>query len=218
MADLRRERIDYESDPLLEAEVPSDPLVLFGDWLDDALAAKDQGLLEPTAMTVSTVARVGGGWQPQARVVLLKEFDERGFVFFTNYESAKGREIAANPRVCASFFWMPLSRQVRIDGVARKISAEESDDYFSIRPRGAQVGAWASRQSTEVANLGELETAYEEADLRFPDDPVPRPSHWGGYVIEPTRIEFWVGRRSRMHDRLVYTRNETRWTVGRLAP
>jgi pyridoxamine 5'-phosphate oxidase len=218
MADLRRERIDYESDPLLEAEVPSDPLVLFGEWLDDALAAKDQGLLEPTAMTVSTVARVGDEWQPQARVVLLKEFDERGFVFFTNYESAKGHEIAANPRVCASFFWMPLSRQVRIDGVAERISAEESDDYFSIRPRGAQVGAWASRQSTEVANLGELETAYEEADLRFPDDPVPRPPHWGGYVIAPTRIEFWVGRRSRMHDRLVYTRNETRWAVGRLAP
>ncbi len=198
--------------------MPSDPFVLFGEWLDDALAAKDQGLLEPTAMTVSTVAHDGDEWQPQARVALLKGYDERGFVFFTNYESAKGREIAANPRVCASFFWMQLSRQVRIDGVAEKISAEESDDYFAIRPRGAQVGAWASRQSAEVANLAELETAYEEADLRFPDDPVPRPPHWGGYVIVPHRIEFWVGRRSRMHDRLVYTHNETRWTVGRLAP
>lgn len=218
MADLRRERIDYEADPLRESDVPSDPLELFGEWLDRALAAKDDGVLEPTAMTVSTVERVDGGWQPTARVVLLKGYDERGFVFFTNYQSAKGQQLAENPKVCASFYWMPLFRQVRIEGTAVTLMAEESDDYFAIRPRSAQIGAWASRQSSEVANLAELETSYEEADLRFPDDPVPRPPYWGGYAIVPQRIEFWMGGRGRMHDRLLYTRTETGWALGRLAP
>lgn len=218
MADLRRERIDYDSDALLEVEVPSDPLDLFGDWLDEALAAKGDALMEPTAMTLSTVAETSRGLQPTARVVLLKGFDDRGFTFFTNYFSAKGEEIAQNPNVCASLYWMPLFRQVRIDGIAEKLTAEESDDYFAIRPREAQVGAWASRQSADVANLAYLETAYEEAELRFPDDPVPRPPHWGGYLIIPQRIEFWVGRKNRMHDRLVYTRTDSGWSLGRLAP
>lgn len=218
MADLRRERIDYEADPLLEATVPSDPLALFGAWLDDALAARNQGLLEPTAMTVSTVAWDAGTWRPDARVVLLKGVDDQGFEFFTNYESAKGRQIAENPQVTANFYWMQIARQVKIEGVAEKVPSDLSDEYFAIRPRGAQIGAWASIQSAEVANLDELETAYQEAEIRFPDDPVPRPEHWGGYRIVPYRIEFWVGRRSRMHDRIVYTRNESGWSIGRLAP
>jgi pyridoxamine 5'-phosphate oxidase len=218
MADLRRERIDYDADPLLEAEVPADPVELFGEWLDDALANRDGGILEPTAMTLSTVSRVADGWQPTARVVLLKGYDGRGFQFFTNYESAKGRELAENPRACLSFYWAPLYRQVRLEGVVERLPAEESDDYFAIRPRSAQVGAWASRQSSEVAHLAELETSYEEAELRVPDDPVPRPPYWGGYVLSPERMEFWVGQRGRMHDRLVYTRTESGWALGRLAP
>ncbi len=218
MADLRRERIDYPADPLLEAEVPHDPLELFETWLDDAMAARDEGLLEPTAMTLSTVTWSENTWRPDARVVLLKGVDERGFLFFTNYESAKGQQIAENPQVTATFYWSQIARQVKIEGVAEKVPDVVSNEYFAIRPRGAQIGAWASTQSAEVANLDELETAYAEADLRYPDDPVPRPPHWGGYQIVPSRIEFWVGRPSRMHDRIVYTRSETGWSIGRLAP
>lgn len=218
MPDLRRERVDYQSQHLDEDQVPGDPLELFDRWLNDALAAKGKMMPEPTAMTLSTVRSTPAGPQPTARVVLLKEFDERGFCFYTNYDSAKGKELAVNDRACGLFYWMPLFRQVRVEGQVVKVSAAESDDYFEIRPRGAQIGAWASRQSAAVKSYTELQTAYMEADLRFPDDSVPRPLHWGGYRLVPDTFEFWVGRPSRMHDRLIYRRTESGWTLGRLAP
>lgn len=211
--------MDYQSaDHLREDRVPADPLELFERWLDDALAVKGKMMPEPTAMILSTARTTDSGPQPTSRVVLLKEVDERGFCFYTNYDSAKGKELAQNERACGLFYWMPLFRQVRVEGPVVKVSAAESDDYFAIRPRGAQIGAWASRQSADVTSYTELQTAYMEADLRFPDDPVPRPLHWGGYRLVPETLEFWVGRPSRMHDRLIYHRSGSGWSLGRLAP
>jgi len=213
--DLAAERMDYLGEHLLESEVPADPYVLFGRWLADAFAAKERGVLpEPTAMVVAT--SVDG--RPSARTVLLKEATERGFVFFTNYRSRKGGDLEENPHTALHFGWYPLQRQVRIEGVAAPVPRPESEAYFATRPRGSQLGAWASAQSSEVASLQELTRSYAAAEQRFVDQDVPCPEHWGGYRVVPELIEFWQGQPSRMHDRLVYTAAGSQWRVGRLAP
>ena len=171
-------------------------------------------------MTVSTVTQLpDGAWQPQARIVLLKEWDERGFVFYTNLDSDKGRALATNPHTCLSFNWGGLERQVRIDGVAHQVDRSQVDDYFSVRPRKSQTGAWASHQSRPIGSREELEDAFAAAEERFaPDEPVPTPPFWGGFRVVPQRIEFWQGRRSRLHDRIVFTRTEEGWDTVRLCP
>ena len=188
-----------------------DPLALVREWLDHAVEA---GLAEPNAMVVATVGPDGA---PSSRLVLCKGLDERGPVFFTNYNSRKARELAANPAVGLLFPWHPLGRQVRIEGEASRVSAEESDAYFATRPRGAQLSAWASAQSDVVPSREVLEQRVRELDQRYPDT-VPRPPHWGGIRVTPRSIEFWENRPDRLHDRLLYTRDATDWSVVRLQP
>jgi len=221
--DLAAERIDYSGEHLLEGSVPADPYELFAGWLDDAFAARDRGeLAEPTAVVISTVSAAG---RPSSRTVLLKGVARAtepggpdGFTIFTNFDSQKGHDLAANPAAALLFGWYPLQRQVRVEGTAIKIASEESDDYFATRPRGSQLGAWASAQSSEVDSLARLQADYAEAERRFAGVGVPRPEHWGGYRIVPEQIEFWQGQPSRMHDRLRYRRSGDSWRVGRLAP
>jgi len=215
MVDLSAERIDYRGAHLLEADLPGDPYVLFEAWLADAFAAKAGGTMpEPTAMVVATVAR----GRPSARTVLLKEVDSRGFAFYTNYDSRKGAEVAENPWVALHFGWYPLQRQVRIEGQARRVERAESEAYFASRPRGSQLGAWASAQSSEVASADELNESYLRVEQRFAGRDVPCPPFWGGFRVEPRMIEFWQGQPSRMHDRLSYRREEAGWRLVRLAP
>jgi pyridoxamine 5'-phosphate oxidase len=212
LADRRR---SYDRDTLDEARAPDNPLTLFQSWLDDALGAD---LLEPNAMTLATVDANG---QPAARIVLLRGWNERGFVFFTNYVSAKGREVHANPTAALLFFWDKLERQVRINGRVEKLRGEESDAYFERRPRGHRISAWASPQSQVIPSRAELEERLAATDQRFAGKDVPRPAHWGGYRVVPERIEFWQGRVNRAHDRLVYTYSmglHRGWIRERLAP
>lgn len=213
--DLAAERMDYLGEHLLEAQVPSGPEALFERWLADAFEAKARGVLpEPTAMVVATSER----GRPSARTVLLKEAGAAGFVFFSNYTSRKGTELAENPQVALHFGWYPLHRQVRVEGTATSTSRAESEAYFATRPRGSQLGAWASAQSSQVASLDELDSAYAAAERRFDGVDVPCPEHWGGYRVTPDTIEFWQGQPSRMHDRLVYRRRGEGWEIVRLAP
>jgi pyridoxamine 5'-phosphate oxidase len=215
MPDLAAERLDYSGEQLLETAVPADPYVLFDRWLTAAFQAKTGGLLpEPTAMVVATA----DGGRPSARTVLLKEFDARGFTFFTNYDSRKAAELAANPQVALHFGWYPLQRQVRVEGTATRVPRAESEAYFATRPRGSQLGAWASPQSSEVASREELAAAYAGVEQRFAGQDVPCPDHWGGLRVLPTSIEFWQGQPSRMHDRIAYRRTADAWTLTRLAP
>jgi pyridoxamine 5'-phosphate oxidase len=214
LPDLYSERVDYLGDHLLETAIPADPLVLFSSWLSEAFAAKDRGVLpEPTAMVVSTTA----GGRPSSRTVLLKEVNEGGFVFFTNYESRKAFEMAASSSVALLFGWYPLHRQVRVEGRAERVARSESEAYFASRPRASQLGAWASSQSSEVT-LDELSALYRQAEERFAGGDVPCPEHWGGYRVRPETIEFWQGQPSRMHDRLLYRRVGDGWQIVRLAP
>ncbi|RMB59938.1 pyridoxamine 5'-phosphate oxidase [Tessaracoccus antarcticus] len=217
--DLRSRRLSYDADTLVDNPA-GEPFDLFDAWMSDATAGQDEGRpFEATSMTVSTVTQLADGtWQPQARVVLLKEYDEEGFVFYTNLESDKGRALAANPRVCLSFNWSELERQVRIDGVAHQVDRSQVNDYFSVRPRASQTGAWASHQSQPIGSREELEQAFSDAEERFAEQPVPVPPFWGGFRVVPQRIEFWQGRRSRLHDRIVFTRTDAGWDVTRLCP
>ena len=206
-------RISYEKGELVEGQVASDPFVQFGGWLDEALAT--DGLIEPYAVTVATVASNG---QPSARVVLLRGYDERGFVFFTNYESRKGLELDAVGKAGMLFYWGALERQIRIDGTVARISGEESDSYFAKRPRGHRLSAWASKQSAVVPDRAYLEAEMAREDARFKDVEVPRPEYWGGYRVAPLAFEFWQGRRNRVHDRIAYVRSDAVWQIERLSP
>ena len=214
IADLR---IDYMRETLDERDVAPDPARQFEHWFDEAVKAQ---LPEANAMILATADAAG---HPSARVVLLKSFDEQGFVFFTNFESRKGRELAARSDAALLFFWPELERQVRIEGVVAKIADAESSAYFASRPRPAQLGAWASPQSEPIGARAELEVRYAAAEARFRDagDAIPRPPHWGGYRLVASMLEFWQGRPSRLHDRIRYRRQPEHpghWTIDRLAP
>ncbi|MEA2461611.1 MAG: pyridoxamine 5-phosphate oxidase [Actinomycetota bacterium] len=193
-------------------DLDSDPFVLFAGWLKAALDARPE---LPNTMTLATA---GADGKPSARTVLLKGFDGSGFVFFTNYESGKGRELAANPHAALVFHWPDLHRQVTVAGEVRRVTNDESDDYFESRPYESKLGAWASRQSSVLADRTELETRLRVAEEEFPDGNVPRPPYWGGFRLTPERIEFWQGRTNRLHDRFRYRRSDDGWTIERLAP
>jgi pyridoxamine 5'-phosphate oxidase len=195
-----------------EHELDLDPVRQFGAWYEDAQAA---GSPQPDAMALATATPDG---RPSARMVLLKGCDERGFSFYTNYESRKADELAANTRAALVFYWQPLRRQVRVEGRVERISREESAAYFSTRPRGSQVAAWASPQSSVLPSRANLDLRYEETDARFGDTEIPSPAFWGGYRVVPDTIEFWQGRENRMHDRIRYERDERGWQKVRLAP
>jgi pyridoxamine 5'-phosphate oxidase len=208
IADIRQE---YMRAGLAEGDALADPLAQFERWFQDALAAQ---LSLATAMTLATVNEAGA---PDARVVLLKGVDHGGFVFYTNYDSRKGAQLAARPAACLVFLWTQLERQVRIEGNVEKVTAAESDAYFKSRPAGARLSARASRQSGVVSGRSVLEQAVEKEKQAHGDNP-PRPAHWGGYRVMPQRIEFWQGRENRLHDRLLYTRGQDSWKIERLAP
>jgi pyridoxamine 5'-phosphate oxidase len=210
--DVHELRREYRRGELLESQALADPLEEFALWFADAQKA---GEIEPNAMTLATADPRGA---PSARIVLLKEFDARGFVFYTNYTSRKGEQLAANPHAALVFFWPKLERQVRIEGRVRRVTPRESDTYFQVRPRLSRIGAWASPQSRVIASREELERRDAEMIKQFGDGPVPRPEVWGGYRLVPRRIEFWQGRPCRLHDRLDYLRQRGKWTIRRLAP
>ena len=209
IADLRR---DYRLRALTELDAHADPIEQFRQWLDQAVRAE---LVDATAMTLATALPDG---TPDARIVLLKEVGPGGFVFFTNYESSKAGQLAANPRACLVFFWAELERQVRVSGVAVRVPEPVSDSYFASRPLDSQLGAWASPQSRVIHGRDTLERQMADVSERFAQGPVPRPPRWGGYAVTPEEIEFWQGRPNRLHDRLRYRRAGPAWTRDRLAP
>lgn len=209
LANLRQ---NYQRGELLESQIASSPFEQFQKWFAEAQAA---AVPEPNAMTLATV---DSKLRPSARVVLLKGLDERGFVFYTNYESRKGKDLAASPQAALLFFWPELERQIRIEGQVEKVSAEESDAYYHSRPLGSRLGAWASPQSQEIADRSQLQALESRAQAEHGEAP-QRPPHWGGYRVVPHTLEFWQGRPSRLHDRLVYRRDEAgQWKIVRLAP
>ncbi|MDE3235072.1 MAG: pyridoxamine 5'-phosphate oxidase [Bacteroidota bacterium] len=210
IADIRK---DYILQSLNEADVAANPIEQFARWWEDAIKSE---IDEVNAMTVATATKEG---VPAARIILLKGFDERGFIFFTNYQSAKGNEIADNPQVALLFFWKELERQIRISGTIEKIGAKDSDDYFQSRPAGSRLGAWSSPQSTVIESRQVIEDNYARYEQQFDNGNIPRPPHWGGYLVKPQKIEFWQGRSSRMHDRLLYSlQADGQWKLERLAP
>ncbi len=209
IANLRNE---YSKAALDIHETTDNPVEQFRNWFDEARKAL---IPEPSAMTVSTASPEG---RPSARVLLLKDITEQGFVFFTNYNSRKGKEIENNPFASLTFFWPELERQVRIEGKLEKVAPEVSDNYFNSRPRGSRIGAWASPQSEEIPDRDTLEIREKELKEKFEGQEIPRPEHWGGYELIPDRLEFWQGRESRLHDRIVYRKTGSGWSRKRIAP
>lgn len=209
---LQNLRQDYRSASLSEADVAADPISQFKSWFSDAVEAQ---LYEPNVMTFATADSDG---KPSARIVLLKGFDENGFVFFTNYDSKKGKDLIENPQAALVFFWAELERQVRIEGVVSKIDSESSESYFHSRPVGSQIGAIASPQSAVIEDRSILEQKVHELTEQYQGSTIPKPENWGGYLVEPKHIEFWQGRSSRLHDRIVYNFVDGQWIISRLAP
>lgn len=205
-------RHDFTKEKLDKKDVHADPVLQFEKWFKEAVDAK---VNEPNAMSISTVSAEG---KPSSRIVLLRNFDQEGFVFYTNYNSRKGFDIRVNPNVALLFFWPELERQVRIEGVLKKQSPEESDRYFNSRPRESKLGAWTSEQSKPIDSRLVLDKAYDEHAKKFPGNEVPRPPYWGGYLLTPLYMEFWQGRASRLHDRISYTHEDQKWKIERLSP
>jgi len=205
-------RKDYILQSLDEKDTNANPIAQFTRWWEEAVNSE---IDEVNAMTLCTATKAG---IPSARIVLLKGYDHNGFIFFTNYNSAKGKELSENPFASLVFFWKELERQVCITGAVEKINAKESDDYFNSRPEGSKIGAWASPQSSVIEARDVIEAAYIKHIKQFTNAAIPRPQHWGGYIVKPTSVEFWQGRQSRLHDRIRYTKENDTWIKQRLAP
>jgi pyridoxamine 5'-phosphate oxidase len=210
--DIAALRRNYSLSSLMEGDVDPDPIRQFEGWFADAVSAQ---VVEPNAMTLATASRDG---VPSARIVLLKGVDANGFVFYTDYRSRKGAELAENPLAALTFLWKEIERQVRISGAVSRVSATESEAYFRTRPAGSRLGAWASQQSAVIPTRGELEERLREVASRFADGDVPLPPHWGGFRVMPDEIEFWQGRPDRLHDRILYRRGDSGWAISRLSP
>lgn len=211
--EIQNIRNEYHAASLSEKDSDNDPIKQFDKWFNEALESQQH---EPTAMTLATATNDG---RPSARIVLMKGFNNEGFSFYTNYLSRKGKEIAKNPLGALTFFWGSLERQVRIEGTIEKLSKEESEKYFHSRPKGSQVGAVASPQSQEIDDRTELETKWQELDAQYANKEIPKPAYWGGYILKPRMIEFWQGRPSRLHDRILYKKVDNKnWKKVRLAP
>lgn len=209
IADIRK---DYMRESLSEGDVDKNPFLQFGRWWNEAINAE---IDEVNAMTLATATSSG---KPSARIVLLKGYDDKGFVFFTNYMSRKGQEIAQNGQATLLFFWKELERQIRIEGTIEKVSPAESDEYFYSRPEGSRIGAWSSPQSQVIKDRTVIEENVKQYSEKFAAGNIPRPEHWGGYRVIPEHIEFWQGRPSRLHDRILYTLDGSSWKIERLAP
>ncbi len=214
MKALEELRQDYQKGELIESQTPSNPMDYLAEWLELAL---NSDLIEPNAMCLSTINAKG---RPSSRIVLLKGLDETGLVFYTNYLSRKGKEIAASPFAAINIFWDKLERQIRVEGKIEKVDPAVSAEYFSVRPRKSQIGAWSSLQSSNLSGRSELESKFTSFEKHFENvDEIPKPDFWGGYRLVPDYFEFWQGRRSRLHDRIIYSiNNENQWTKGRLSP
>ncbi len=206
-------RRDFAGKLLDENHINKNPFTQFQVWFEEAVNAQ---ILDPYAMSIATV---GINLQPSVRLVYMRDISEKGFVFYTNYDSRKAQDIAFNNKVALNFFWVEVERQIRVEGIVQKVSPVDSDIYFNNRPRESQIGAWASAQSSTIPSRQELEQKVIELTNQYKNQPIPRPKNWGGYLVEPSKIEFWQGRPNRLHDRLVYTRNENKdWEITRIAP
>ena len=205
-------RTDYSMHYLEEATVDKNPVVQFGVWMKEAI---DKKIVEPHAMVLSTASDDG---KPSARILLLRDFNEKGFVFYTNYNSRKGKEIEKNPFAAITFFWYQMERQIRIEGILEKQNTSESDTYFKTRPRESQLGAWTSQQSEIVNSREGLDKCYKEIEEKYKGIEIPRPVYWGGYILKPNKMEFWQGRPGRLHDRVIYISEGNNWVIKRLAP